>query len=156
MDTLVIISCVKEKIWKKHPGLEAVNAGDAYISRYFSANKRFALATKCDWMILSAKYGFLHPSDMITNYDVTFKVKPYIDDEALLRQVKEKNLQQYSRIIVIGGKAYRDRVQKAFKNTSCKIVFPVTGQVGLDANIKKISELTDQLMANGSIDDICF
>ena len=155
MNTLVIISCVKEKIWKKHPSLGAVNAGDAYISGYFSANKRFAQASKCDWMILSAKYGFLYPSDMITNYDVTFKTKPYIDDQTLLRQVKEKNLQKYSRIIVIGGKAYRDRVQKAFKNTGCKIVFPVTGQVGIGANIKKISELTDQLMKNRSIDDIC-
>lgn len=154
MKTLVIISCVKAKIWDKHPGTGAVKAADAYTSGYFCANKRFALASRCDWVILSAKYGFLFPDEPIENYNVTFKEKLHIGDDILARQVREKQLNTYSRIIVLGGKAYRDRVRRAFENVNCRIVFPVTGQVGIGANIKKVSELTDRLLASGNIDDI--
>lgn len=155
MKTLIIISCVKKKIWSKNPCAGPIKASEAYISNYFVANKRFALVSKCDWMILSAKYGFLYPDDEIYNYDMTFKSKSYISDEVLSQQVKEKNLHAYSKIIVLGGKAYRDRVQKVFANTNIRIVFPITGIVSLPANIREVSNLTDKLLASGNIDDIC-
>lgn len=154
MKTLVIISCVKEKVWKKCPSMGAVKASDAYISNYFRAQKRFALATQCDWMILSAKYGFLFPDELIENYDITFKRKPYISNDILSQQVKVKQLQKYSRIIVIGGESYRDRVQKAFNDVNCQLIFPVTGQRGNQAPIKKINELTTRLDSGENIDDI--
>lgn len=152
MKTLVIVTCGKQKIWEKHPEMGAVKAADAYSSPYFRAKKKLALATRCDWMILSAKYGFLSPDTKIENYDVTFDSKQHISDAALSQQVKEKHLDIYSRVIVIGAKIYYEYVKKAFKEVNCQFSFPLKETIG--KNNKKIPELINKITASGNIDDI--
>jgi hypothetical protein len=40
----------------------------------FTVNRQYAEASGGDWVILSAKYGFLRPTDVIPGpYEVTFK-----------------------------------------------------------------------------------
>jgi len=66
--------CGKSKIWAKHPDAGPTAAKDAYTGSYFRANRRYAEAQGCDWMILSGKYGLIEPDFIIPGpYNVTFK-----------------------------------------------------------------------------------
>jgi hypothetical protein len=56
---LVIVPCGRAKIWSKHPEAGPTAAADAYIGAPFIVNREYALHTVGDWVILSAKYGFL-------------------------------------------------------------------------------------------------
>jgi cytoplasmic iron level regulating protein YaaA (DUF328/UPF0246 family) len=62
-----------------------------------------------DYLIISAKYGLLHPDDVIEGYDMVLKTKR--DIERIRPQVEEKLkpiLEKYEKIIVIAGRLYRE------------------------------------------------
>ncbi|MEM3396412.1 MAG: hypothetical protein QW620_06180 [Thermoplasmata archaeon] len=68
---------------------------------------------------------------MIESYNVTFKKKhtnPISVDE-LSKQIIEKGLGQYDRIVVLGGEDYVEVVKKAFEKASLKkeILTPLAG-----------------------------
>lgn len=79
---------------------------------------------------MSAKYGFIEPDYTIPgNYNVTFnnpKTKP-ISLEILRKQVKEKKLYKYSRVIVLASKRYVEIVRKAFQGYNIRIEAPLEG-----------------------------
>lgn len=116
MKTLCIAPCGQRKIWKKFPKLGPQKARDVYTGPY--AGKCIEYASKFypdSWCILSAKYGFLFPDDLVLgDYNVTFKkkqTKPLaINDLAI--QVKNKELDKYDKIVVLGGKDYSDMIKE--------------------------------------------
>ena len=127
---LVIIECGKSKIWDKNPSAGAQKASVAYTGPYFRTNRRFAESRGCDWMILSAKYGFMQPDFVIPgNYNVTF-ARPSADRismQELKRQVEEQGLSRYDEITVLGGRDYVDRVRESLAHTHAKIEAPFAG-----------------------------
>lgn len=129
MNKLCIVQCGGQKIWKESPEIGPVRAKEAYTSPYFKKNKAYAERFGDDWMILSAKYGFLSPDDKIEDYDVTFKLKKSgpISYQELKNQVWNKGLDNYSTILVLGGKEYLDAVKAAFSSASCMIQSPFEG-----------------------------
>lgn len=67
-------------------------------------------------MILSAKYGFLDPTDVISGpYETTFKRRSMnpIGMEALRQQVQQMGLDRYGEVIGLGGKEYRAAIEAA-------------------------------------------
>ena len=71
---LVIVSCVKNKIWDVDPSAPARSpAGTAYVSSYFIKNRAYARTFGEGWCILSAKFGLVLPGEEIENYNITFK-----------------------------------------------------------------------------------
>jgi len=68
-------------------------------------------------VVLSAKYDFVDPDFIIhENYDVTFKdprTNP-VKVELLRRQAERMGLDEYDKIVVLGGKDYIDVVAKVF------------------------------------------
>ncbi len=93
-------------------------------------NREYAEASGGDWVILSAKYGFLRPTDIIPGpYEVTFKVRSTgpIAAEALREQVKRMGLDRYAEVIGLGGKEYRAAVESAFRGTRATLGFPFSG-----------------------------
>ena len=63
---LCIIPCGNRKIWDKNPNAGPTRAKDIYIGPF--AKKRKEYAEKfylSSWCILSAKYGFLFPDDIV-------------------------------------------------------------------------------------------
>lgn len=129
MNTMCIVQCGGQKIWKKYPNIGPIRAKEAYTSPYFRKNRAYAERFGDDWMILSAKYGFLSPEDKIEDYNVTFKLKKSrpISNQELKIQVSKKGLDKYSTILVLGGKEYLDAVKAAFSDTSCMIHSPFEG-----------------------------
>ena len=108
MKVLCIISCGNRKIWDKNPNAGLTRARDVYIGPFAKKCKEYAEKFyPSSWCILSAKYGFLFPDDIVPGpYNVTFNDKRTnpISVEELSKQVKEKGLDRYEKILVVGGK----------------------------------------------------
>jgi hypothetical protein len=81
-------------------------------------------------VVLSAKYGFLLPDDVVPGpYNVTFK-RPSthpIEVAALRRQVPARGLDRYDVVVGLGGKDYRSIVEDVFASTGVTLHFPFAG-----------------------------
>ncbi|WP_106497831.1 DUF6884 domain-containing protein [Lentibacillus sp. Marseille-P4043] len=120
MKQLSIIPCGIKKVWDKHPELGAVTASEAYIGTFHNLCRQYAEVFTDNWVILSAKHGFLFADDIVDGpYDVTFNQKSdeIISMEHLREQVKEQQLDQYDKLIVLTGKKYKKVVYESFGNS---------------------------------------
>jgi hypothetical protein len=118
MKTICVVPCGKRKIWERFPDAGPQKARDVYTGPYASKCIHYAQFFYPEsWCILSAKYGFLMPNDIIPGpYEVTFKKKNtnQIGKEELFDQVLKKDLYGYNDIIVLGGKVYCDIIDELF------------------------------------------
>lgn len=130
MRTLVVVPCGSSKVWAKRSDAGAVPAKDAYIGGPFVMNRRYAERFGDEWVILSAKYGFLAPDDLIPGpYEVTFKRKRTnpIGFDALRRQEGERSLGAFDVVIGLGGAEYRAAIEAAFADKGLELRFPFAG-----------------------------
>ena len=142
MKALCIVPCGKTKIWDRNPDVGATKAEDAYIGPF--ARKCYAYASTFyseSWRILSAKYGFLRPDDVIpAPYNVSFndkRTRP-IGIRELLSQAEKQRLNEYEYFIVLGGKKYVSIVQQIF--ASEQIQTPLSGCPGIGYMMKRLNE----------------
>lgn len=96
MKTLCIVPCGKKKIWEKNPKAGPTKAKNVYIGPFAKKCREYAEKFyPYSWCILSAKYGFLFPNDVVLGpYNVSFndrKTNP-ITTKELSAQVIEKDL----------------------------------------------------------------
>lgn len=129
MRTLVVVPCGAKKIWGELPSLGAVRAAEAYVGVPFRVNRAYAEVMGDAWVILSAKYGFLDPGDLLEGpYEVTFKRKKTgpVTVETLCQQVTERGLTSFDRVIGLGGVEYRAALTRAFEGQA-EILFPFAG-----------------------------
>ncbi len=130
MPALVVVPCGKRKIWVRYPTAGLTKAKDVYIGPPFKVNKEYAEKYSSRWVVLSAKYGFIDPDFIIPgNYDVTFKdpsTNP-ISIIELKEQIKQKALDSFDTVVVLGGRDYANVVYNAFSGLEVKIKAPVAG-----------------------------
>ena len=127
---LVIVPCGKAKIWAKFPQAGPVVAADAYVGAPFKVNRGYAERMGGDWLILSAKYGFLCPADIVPGpYETTFNREATgpVSPAVLREQVKQQGLGRYDEVIGLGGKKYRAAIEAAFEGTNVRPCFPFAG-----------------------------
>lgn len=127
---LVIVPCGQAKIWDKRPEIVHVQACDAYTGPPFKVNRQYAEHFAEQWIILSAKYGFIAPDYEIPGpYNVTFKKKATqpVPVNTLQEQITLKGLYSFEKIIGLGGKDYRERILDAFSPWPVKVFFPFAG-----------------------------
>lgn len=143
MEILCIVPCGSKKIWSKYPDAGPTKAENVYIgpfakkcqdyARYFYPNS---------WCILSAKYGFLFPSDIVPeDYNVTFsrkKTNP-ISLSDLKYQADMKCVTGAQKVIILGGKEYVKMAKEIFCNAD--ILSPLAGLGGIGKMMQKIGEL---------------
>ena len=63
-----------------------------------------------NWVILSAKHGFLRPNDIVLeNYDLAFDSKSdeVINIEQLQKQMVDKSLLQFDEIVLLAGRSIK-------------------------------------------------
>lgn len=133
MKQLSIIPCGKKKIWDKEPKRGATKAKQTYIGTFHTLCRNYALQFTDQWVVLSAKHGFLLPDDIVDqNYDVTFNQKDgeIITLDCLRRQVKEKKLDQYDELIILTGKKYKKVIEGSFDKDMPK-KFPLETYTGM-------------------------
>jgi hypothetical protein len=127
---LVIVPCGLLKIWDKYPDAGPTAAAKAYIGPPFVVNRAYAERSGGDWVVLSAKYGFVRPTDIIPGpYNTTFKRKSSnpIGIAALREQIPAMGLDRYTDVIGLGGKEYREAIEAAFHRTLVSLTFPFAG-----------------------------
>ena len=126
--TLVVVPCGKAKIWDKHPDAGPTPARAVYVGSPFKVNRGYAERFGDRWVILSAKYGFLAPDEIIDGpYNVTFKdrrTEP-VSIATLYRQVIEAHLSDFHIVLALGGKDYRSVIEGAFEPK--QVIFPFEG-----------------------------
>ena len=129
MKTLCIVPCGKRKIWDKFPDAGPQEAQAVYIGPYVSKCIQYAqIFYPNSWRILSAKFGFLLPIDIVPcSYNITFKDKRTrpISKYELFSQIQDKGLYKYDKIIVLGGKTYAERIDYLFEQKT--ILKPLFG-----------------------------
>lgn len=145
MDALCIIPCGKRKIWDNHPNLGAIMAENAYIGTFHNLCMRYAKRHFDCWVTLSAKHGFLLPTDMVPgNYDLTFHPnhRSVVSVDTLKEQLKRKGLENYQHIVVLTGKKYQPIINQAFSYAN-KIEFPLLGTRGIGEMQKLLKDSLD-------------
>lgn len=139
--TLYVAPCGKAKVWDSDPSRGPTPAGEAYTGTFAGAAAKYARASGSPWIILSAKYGFLLPTDPVPGpYDTTF-VKPSADTvqvATLREQVAVLHLDRFSEVVVLGGSAYARRVQEAFADTPMTVRTPLAGLGGMGHMISRL------------------
>lgn len=129
MKTLCIASCGKSKIWDKQPHVGPTRAKNVYVGPFSGACGRYAEKFYSgSWCILSAKYGFVFPDELIPeSYNVSFNDRRSnpISAVELCKQAQEKGLLEYDRIVVMGGANYRQMMAIVFKGK--QLDFPLQG-----------------------------
>jgi hypothetical protein len=95
----------------------------------FRVNRAYAETLGDAWVILSAKYGYLWPTDLIPGpYEVTFKraaTQP-VQIKILRAQVEQLELSTYEQVIGLGGKEYRQAIEQSF-GPQTHLSFPFAG-----------------------------
>jgi hypothetical protein len=149
MSVLVVVPCGKKKIWEREHLRGAVPAREAYTSGQFRNNRRYGERFGDDWVVLSAKHGFVSPDSPIPGpYNVTFKDRSTYPVTAteLLQQVDALGLGRFGIVVGLGGKEYRTVVAQAFVGTDARVVFPFVGsrsQGEMNSRTKKAVESGD-------------
>ena len=127
---LVVVSCGKEKIWKRHPNAGPMAARNAYTSPVFKRSRRYAEHFAEAWLILSAKYGLIEPEFCIPeDYNRSFYSPDAIATAALRQQVAAKGLERFTTVGVLGSDVYWQRVREAFEGTAMQLRH-INGNVG--------------------------
>jgi hypothetical protein len=115
--TLIIVPCGARKIWHSNPQAGERPAKEAYTSQLFKAYRDYAQAFGTEWRILSAKYGIMHPDQLIQNYDCKFDPS-YLDPRNWWRLegmvLQARALRSCDRLILLGGTLYRGIMRKVF------------------------------------------
>ena len=142
MKDLCIVTCGKKKIWDKNPDAGPTEAKNVYIGPLSKKAKEYAEKYYSNnWMILSAKYVFIYPNEIIPqNYDVCFNNKnsKTISKNKLKIQAEKKNFDEYDRITVLGGKFYTKLIIDLFPNK--EIINPLDGCKGIGFMLKRIND----------------
>ncbi|HFT5899554.1 TPA: DUF6884 domain-containing protein [Bacillus cereus] len=141
MKRICIIPCGKKKIWDKHSDYGPMEAKDVYISPFGKACEAYATMFFENWVILSAKHGFLRPNDIVLeNYDLAFDSKSdeVINIEQLQKQMVDKSLLQFDEIVLLAGKKHKKVVTKLYPEEM--ITYPLEGCKGIGYMLQRLKE----------------
>ncbi|QUG84419.1 DUF6884 domain-containing protein [Bacillus nitratireducens] len=144
MKRLCIIPCGKKKIWDKYPDYGEAEAKDVYISPFGKACQAYATEFFENWVILSAKHGFLRPDDIVLeNYDLAFDSKSdeIISIEQLQKQMVDKDLLQFEEIVLLAGKKHKKVVTKLYPEEI--ITYPLAGCRGIGYMLQRLNGVVE-------------
>jgi hypothetical protein len=145
MQTLCIVPCGSKKIWDKIPNAGPTPARNVYIGGFAKKCREYAEKFyPASWCILSAKYGFIFPDEIIPEpYNVSFNRKSSgpISTPDLIAQTCRKGLKNFDEIIVLGVKNYVQFARQVFPNKT--IVAPLSGCRGIGYMMEKLEKLVN-------------
>lgn len=145
MKRLCIIPCGAKKIWDLYPEAGETMAQSAYQSPFHRACQEYARTFFADWVILSAKHGFLLPETIVpANYDVAFGTNhpEMLTNEQLIRQKKEKRLDDFEEVVVLGGKKFWSIIEEVFPHQRAE--YPLADCKGIGLMLQKLNQAVEQ------------
>lgn len=130
---MMIIPSGKPKIWDKQPEKGPVPAKEAYTGTFHRLCRDYAEMLGESYLILSPKYGFLKPDDLVTgSYDVRFDYNGVNAETISLPELQTawKQLEINQEVIVmLGGKKFIRLLEKTAPEQ--QFVFPLVGARGI-------------------------
>ena len=149
MKALCIVPCGKKKIWDQNPDAGPTKAKDVYIGPFARKCQAYARAFYPEsWLILSAKYGFLRPDDIIPEpYNVSFndrKTSP-VGGKELSSQAEQQKFDEYEHFVVLGGKNYVNIMEQIFGSE--QIETPLSGCSGIGYMMKRLNDAINRGVA---------
>ena len=143
MNELCIIACGKKKIWDEDIRTGPVKSKDMYTGLFTRKCIQYAEKFHQDsYCILSAKYGFISPEEIVEgpyNECFHFKKTNPINEYHLLFQIKDKKLDEYEKIVILGGKYYTEMIKTLFPKK--EVNNPLEGCKGIGKMMKKLNEM---------------
>ncbi|MBC1421187.1 hypothetical protein IA612_05335 [Listeria seeligeri] len=141
---LIIIASGKPKIWDKFPDLGPVKASEAYTGTFHRLSKTYAEKFADSYLILSPKYGFLRPDDLVAEpYDVRFTMKgtseATIQLEELKRMWRGLQINPTELVPMLGGEKFRGLLSSITDNKQT-FDFPLTGSSGIGVMQQKLKQ----------------
>lgn len=146
MKEICIVAPGKRKIWDKNISDVSVKSRELYRGSF--TRKCIVYAEKFyknSYYILSAKYGFLDPDEVIKGpYAECFHLKRSdpISRGSLGLQIKNKKLDEADKIIILGGKYYTEMIKDLFPKK--EIFNPVGGLKGIGTMMSKLNKLLEE------------
>ncbi|GEB32060.1 DUF6884 domain-containing protein [Brevibacillus parabrevis] len=141
MRRLCIIACGAKKIWDVLPEAKATEAQHVYQSAFHKASQAYARTFFQEWAILSAKHGFLLPSDIVPeNYDLAFgtKSEEIVTIDELIRQAQDKQLDDVDEVVMLGGKKFTGIMHAVFGEERSH--FPLADCKGIGFMLQKLNK----------------
>ncbi|WP_439442848.1 DUF6884 domain-containing protein [Listeria aquatica] len=132
---MMIIPSGKPKIWDKYPEFGAVPAKEAYTGILHKLCQAYAEKFAEEWLILSPRYGFLKPCDLVAGpYDVRFTLKgtneSTVQIEELKKEWQEKGAAPFEPVIILGGKKFAPLLSTVTEQKN-PLLMPLSGSRGI-------------------------
>lgn len=122
--SLYLVSCVKTK------GLSAAPAKELYTSDWFRKARAYVERTGQPWFILSAKYGLLHPEEVIEPYELTLNSMPVVAQRVWAEEVfaaLEPHLVADPSVVFLAGRCYREFLERRLHAQGIDVAVPMAG-----------------------------
>jgi hypothetical protein len=123
-DSLVLISCVKQKLEHSAP------ARELYTSPLFVGCRTIVEACQADWFVLSALHGLVDPKTVIDPYDLTLNSMKTADRREWAIRVLADLLpiaSRYGRVVFFAGQRYREFLVGPIRESGIEVVIPMEG-----------------------------
>ncbi len=135
MASVGLISCVSQK------RACATEARELYDSPLFVKARRY-VESRCDtWYILSAKYGLLHPTQVVDPYEETLSSKNRVAREQWAKRVwtdLHSQVRAGDHVVVLAGERYREYLVPRLVDQGCFVEVPMEG-LGIGRQLQWLS-----------------
>ena len=121
---LYLVSCVKTKL------SEPAAAKELYASAWFLKARACVERTGGAWRILSAKYGLVHPDDVIRPYEKTLNTMRVAERRAWAGNVLETLepcLAETGTVVFFAGQRYREFLEPSLRKRGIEVEVPMRG-----------------------------
>lgn len=121
---IALVSCVATKRAGK------CAARDLYVSVWFKKVRHHVESAGLDWYILSAKYGLLHPDQLIEPYELTLNNMNVRGRQNWARRALEQiygQLPGRERFVLFAGLRYREFLQPLLEAQGAEVGVPMAG-----------------------------
>ncbi len=138
---LCIVASGKKKVWHTFPGCGSQKARDIYIGTFTRKCIDYAATFyPLSWCLLSAKYGFMMPEDIVYAPDCAkFNRRETLplSVETLTLQTRTLKLDRFSTVVVLAGQAYLNVLRRVFPKG--EIESPLLGRGGIGTMMSALS-----------------
>ena len=119
-----LVSCVSKKLSVPAP------ARDLYTSPWFHKARSYVERFGCPWFVLSAKYGLVHPDEVIAPYELALNTMGVTDRREWARRVLtqlEPRLTERQAVVFLAGQRYREFLEQPLRRHGVAVSVPMEG-----------------------------
>jgi len=129
-DATLLVVEEGELLWRTQQAAPQVVARQAYTGEAYIVNRQDIESRGHPWLILSAKYGFLHPDTVIETYAESFDdpASRPVTPAVLREQAAAMRLMDYSLVLAYGSWRHIARIKAIFRGTSVTTGWSIEAQ----------------------------